>query len=300
MSARLVLEDVPDSLGRWPGSKRWLPALHAKRLPSPSPRGRFFEPCAGAAALSIHYALRGCRVVLGDTNPRLIGVYRHLLTDARAVAAALGAIVAGHDAADDKKAFYFAQRDVWNGTDVESIESAAGFLFVMNAGFNGVTRFNQSGGCNTPYGEPEPGKDLVRAHELVALGALLKRARAEVVLGDFEATVAPARRGDFVYFDPPYVRPKKNAAELPARGEAGPGFVGYSAKGFTLADRKRLGVVLRDLDRRGVRWMLSDLSAEHALAVYGLWSVREVNVKRSVAAKGEARGRAREVIVTNF
>ena len=306
MSARLVLENVPDSLGRWPGSKRWLPALHAKRLPAPSRRGRFFEPCAGAAALSIHYARNGHRVVLGDTNPRLIGVYRHLLTDAAAVAAALGAIVAGHDAAGDKKAFYFAQRDTWNGTDVESVESAAGFLFVMNAGFNGVTRFNRGGGCNTPYGEPEPGKDLVRAAELVALGELFRRARAEVVHGDFEATVAPARRGDFVYFDPPYVRPSKkktkasDEAPPPKRGEAGAGFVGYSAAGFTLADRKRLGIVLRDLDRRGVRWMLSDISAEHALEVYGLWSVVEVDVKRSVAAKGEARGRAREVIVTNF
>lgn len=292
MSARLVLEDVPDSLGRWPGSKRWLPALHAKRLPSPSPRGRFFEPCAGAAALSIHYALRGCRVVLGDTNPRLIGVYRHLLTDARAVAAALGAIVAGHDAADDKKAFYFAQRDRWNETDAESVESAAGFLFVMNTGFNGVTRFNQSGGCNTPYGEPEPGKDLVREAQLVALGTLLKRARAELVCGDFEVTVAPARRGDFVYFDPPYVAPAKEGRSA--------GFVGYSAGGFTLADRKRLGVLLRDLDRRGVRWVLSDVSADHALAVYGLWNVAEVEVRRSVAANGEKRGRATEVLVTNF
>ena len=301
----LVLEDVPDSLGRWPGSKRWLPALHAKRLPSPSQRGRFFEPCAGAAALSIHYARNGHRIVLGDTNPRLIGVYRHLLADARAVAAELAAIVARHDAAEDKKAFYFEQRAAWNGTDVESVASAAGFLFVMNAGFNGVTRFNRGGGCNTPYGEPEPGKDLVRTAELVALGALLRKARAEVVCGDFEVTVAPARRGDFVYFDPPYVRPSKKKgraddAPAPKRGESGAGFVGYSANGFTLADRKRLGIVLRDLDRRGVRWMLSDISAEHALEVYGLWSVVEVDVKRSVAAKGDARGRAREVIVTNF
>ena len=294
------VDAVPESLGRWPGSKRWLPALHAARLPHPRKRGRFFEPCVGAGAVSIHYARQGHRVVLGDANPRLVGVWRHLLSDPSALVAALAIIAAEHDASSDKKAFYLAHRARWNATDPASLESAAGFLFTMNAGFNGVMRFNQRGRCNTPYGEPDYGKDLVRAGEIVALGSLLKRARAEAVLGDFEVTTAPARRGDVVYFDPPFVRPAAKKGAPRQKGTAGAGFVGYSPKGFTLADRKRLGQLLRDLDQRGVLWVLSDVSADHALAVYGLWSVTEVNVRRSVAAKGDARGRACEVIVTNF
>lgn len=258
----------------------------------PRPRGRLFDPCVGAGAVALSYAARGAKVVLGDTNPRLIGVYRNLLTDPASVIRALVAVADAHRRAPDPKAHYAAQRAAFNATAPASVESAAGFLFVMNAGFNGVTRFNQSGICNTPYGEPEPGKDLVRSDELRAIGALLKRAHAVVVLGDFEVTTEPAKRGDVVYFDPPYVAPAKEGRSS--------GFVGYSAGGFTLADRKRLGVLLRDLDKRGVRWVLSDVSAPHALAVYGLWNVVEVSVARSVAAKGEKRGRATEVLVSNF
>lgn len=288
---------TPDSLGRWPGSKRWLPALHANLLPRPSQRGRFYDPCVGAGAMFIHYAKLGYRVVIGDTNDRLIGVYQHLITDPAAVAAELQRIAAEHAASPDPKSYYFAQRNRFNKTAPADLASAAGFLFVMNAGFNGVTRFNAVGGCNTPYGEPDAGKDLVRAAELLALGKLMKKARAVTRVADFEETTAPAGKGDIVYFDPPYVDPPKKGTDGKTRGA---GFVGYSAKGFTLADRKRLGVLLRDLDRRGVRWVLSDLSASHALAVYGLWNVIEVDVRRSVACKGEARGNAREVIVRNF
>jgi DNA adenine methylase len=229
-------------------------------------------------------------VVIGDTNPRLIGVYRHLVSNPGAVVRALAAVADAHRAAPDPKVHYIAQRAAFNAATPESVESAAGFLFVMNAGFNGVVRFNQGGECNTPYGEPESGKDIVRADEMRAIGKLL--ARAEVVLGDFEVTTEPAKRGDVVYFDPPYVAPAKDGRSA--------GFVGYSAGGFTLADRKRLGVLLRELDRRGVRWVLSDLSADHALEVYGLWNVAEVSVRRSVAARGEKRGKATEVLVTNF
>lgn len=283
-------EETPETLGRWLGNKHWLPKLHAKRLPLPRPRGRFFDPCVGAGAVAIHYAKQGARVTIGDTNPRLIGVYRNITRNPEPVLRELARIAAEHRASPDPRAHYFAQRERFNATDPASAESAAGFLFVMNAGFNGVVRFNASGGCNTPYGEPAPGKDIVRAEEVRYLGKLL--ARAEVVLGDFSVTTEPAKRGDVVYFDPPYVAPAKDGKTV--------GFVGYSAGGFTLADRKRLGVLLRDLDRRGVRWVLSDVSADHALAVYGLWNVTEVEVTRSVAAKGEKRGKAIEVLVSNF
>lgn len=281
---------APDALGRWPGGKRWLPKLHAAKLPLPRPRGRLYDPCVGAGAVAISYAKRGARVTIGDSNPRLIGVYRNIIVSPASVLAELARIASEHRAAPDPKGHYFAQRDVFNATDPASPESAAGFLFTMNAGFNGVVRFSKRGVCNTPYGEPAPGKDLVRAEEIRYLGKLL--ARAEVVLGDFAVTTGPAKRGDVVYFDPPYVSPAEEGK--------GPGFVGYSPDGFTLADRKRLGVLLRDLDHRGVRWVLSDKSADHALAVYGLWNVVEVSVTRSVAARGEKRGKAIEVLVTNF
>jgi DNA adenine methylase len=300
VAPRLDLEEVPEALGRYPGSKRWLPKLHPNLLRKPRRRGRFFDPFAGAGSIAIHYAKEGARVVMGDTNPRLVGVYQHLIRDAGAVVAALRSLVVEHDGAEDRGAAYRALRSHLNASDPSSLESAAAYLAVMNTCFNGVVRFNRGGACNVPYGKPKAGKDLVRPADLLAIGALLRARRAEVVCADFEETSGPARSGDVVYFDPPYVRPAATKRGEEAAKKRAAGFVAYSAGGFTLDHRKRLGVHLRELDRRGALWLLSDLSSKHALEVYGLWNVTEVSVVRSVSGKSAGRGRDVEVLVTNF
>ena len=281
-----------DSLGRWPGSKRWLPVLYPARIPTPSSRGRAFDVFTGAGAMAIHWLRQGRRVVMADTNPRLIGCYRAIRDQPGPLVDALRDLEIRYRLAemageDEAKARFGHIRDEMNGENASTLESAAGFLFVVRAGFNGVYRVNQSGVCNTPTGKPAAGKDLVREVELLELSKLLQRATLHT--GDFEGTCDGARRGDVVYFDPPYVADKGK-----------PAFVSYAANGFRRADQKRLASVLRDLDTRGVRWLLSDAATEVAGSVYGLWNVTEVDVRRSCSGKSSGRGTARELLVTNW
>lgn len=228
---------------------------------------------------------------MADTNPRLIGCYRAIRDQPGPLVEALRDLeiryrLAEQVGADEAKARFGHIRDEMNAENAATLESAAGFLFVVRAGFNGVYRVNQQGVCNTPTGEPAPGKDLVREDELLELHKLLRRATLHT--GDFEGTCDGARRGDVVYFDPPYVADKGR-----------PSFVSYAAGGFRRADQKRLAVVLRDLDTRGVRWLLSDAATENAASVYGLWNVTEVDVLRSCSGKAKGRGTARELLVSN-
>lgn len=293
-----------DSLGRWPGSKRWLPVLYPSRIPVPSPRGRCFDVFTGAGALAIHWLKQGRRVVMADANPRLIGCYRAIRDQPGPLVEALRDLEIRYRLAEqvgeaEAKARFGHIRDEMNGENAATLESAAGFLFVVRAGFNGVYRVNQQGVCNTPWGDPGNilinktkirahirMKDLVREDELRALHKLLQRATLHT--GDFEGTCDGARRGDVVYFDPPYVADKGR-----------PSFVSYAAGGFRRADQKRLATVLRDLDTRGVRWLLSDAATENAGSVYGLWNVTEVDVRRSCSGKSSGRGTARELLVSN-
>jgi len=122
-----VLPADVDSLGRWPGSKRWLPVLYSERIPSPSPRGRAFDVFTGAGALAIHWLKEGRRVVMADANPRLIGCYRAIrdhsvpFVDAmRSLEARYrGAEQGGEDAA---KACFEALRSEMNASEPRSID----------------------------------------------------------------------------------------------------------------------------------------------------------------------------------
>ena len=237
------------------------------------------------AAVSFHYLREGHRVVIADVNPRIVGVYRNLRERPAHVIELLTGFAMAHAASGEKaEQVYYYLRDVMNGADPASPLASAAFLYSRRTCFNGLQRENADGENNVPYGHPSPGKDLVQERTLLAVARALQR--AEVREGDFSVTTADARRGDVTYFDLPYV------------GEGD--FVSYSAGGFTLADRKRCGAVLRDLDQRGVRWVLSDKDADAARAVYGLWNVVEVSVRRSGAATAKGRGSAREILVRNF
>lgn len=283
------------ALSRYLGSKTWLVRSYPHLIPEPSRGRRAYDCTAGACSIPLHWLARGHRVVIGDANPRLIGTLRNLQKKPDDVVRILAALATDYaDAADPREDFY-TRRAHLNRLDPEALEASALFLFMLRAGFNGLWRENGKGECNTPWGDPlalGPGstkkfgarnRDLVRGDELRTIAALLKR--AEIRLGDFEATSADIGAGCALLADPPYV--DRSA------------FVGYSRRGFTLKDRLRLTAWLRALDKRGVRWTLTDVATPESMAAHGLWNVDILTVRRSVAANG-TREPAKEAIVRNF
>ena len=120
----------PVALSRWQGGKRWLVELHADRIPLPKTlRGRFFDVFTGSAPLAIHALKKGHRVMMGDTNPRLISAYAHLQSDPRAVVNSLRSFVEEYeegvrDGTTGSVVFY-RLRDRLNATEPFTLESAA-------------------------------------------------------------------------------------------------------------------------------------------------------------------------------
>ena len=266
---------------------------HAYLLPLPSRGGRAFDNFCGSCVVSFWYLARGYRVVIGDTNARLIRCLRNLRERPEAIIETLAAEASAYTDAKDQREDFYTRRGHLNRLAPESLEASALFLFVLRAGFNGLWRENSKGECNTTWGDPlnvdksgkrqhVRGKDLVRADELRTIARLLDR--ADIRLGDFEETSADIRKSDVAFADCPY---------------AGT-FVGYSKGGWTLKDRQRLGAWLRRLDKRGVRWTATDTASDHALATYGLWHVERVQVRRSGSCKAEGRGLVTACVVSNW
>lgn len=288
---------APVALTRWLGGKRWLTSKHPHQIPAPAAHGRAFDVFAGSGVVALHWLAMGVRVVLADTNARLIGCYSALKERPEALIGALATEVSAYTDAADQRADYHARRAALNLAAPDSIEGAALFLFNVRAGFNGLYREDKRGNVNTSWGDPlntdksgqrqhVRNRDLVHADELRAISALLQR--AEIRLGDFAATSDDAKKGDALFADAPYADPAKAA------------FTTYSAGGFTLADRQRLSTCLRELDQRGVRWTATDAATEHARATYGLWTVEEIQVRRSCSVNGKGRGHATEMLIRNW
>jgi DNA adenine methylase len=109
------------------------------------------------------------------------------------------------------------------------------------------------------------------------------------VHADFGRIVRTAKRGDFVYFDPPYHPLSKTAC-----------FTDYTTGGFSFADQERLAGVFQKLSDRGVRLMLSNSCTPEIEKLYESYTIHTVPAKRFINCKGEKRSGAFELIVTNY
>jgi DNA adenine methylase len=106
--------------------------------------------------------------------------------------------------------------------------------------------------------------------------------------GPFETALQRAEPGEFVYLDPPYDPVSETAS-----------FTSYTRNAFTWADQERLAAECAALDRRGVRFLLSNSATARVRALYRGFEQRIVRAPRHISCKGERRGHVDELLVFN-
>lgn len=270
-------EPVAAPVVKWVGGKtKLLPALLARM---PERFARYYEPFAGGAALFFRVAPE--RAVLADSNPDLIGLYTCLANDVAGVIRKLE-----HHRAAHCQAHYYATRARWNDREQSwsSADRAATFIYLNKTCFNGLWRVNRAGAFNVPIGRyTDP--PICVPDALRAAGGLL--GRATLRCDDYRAAVADARRGDFVYFDPPYdpVAPTAN-------------FTSYTSDAFGADHQRALADTARALVARGCRVMLSNSDTLFVRSLYRGFRIDRVKCNRAINSNAARRGEVDEVIVT--
>ncbi|EAV9812905.1 DNA adenine methylase, partial [Listeria monocytogenes] len=104
---------------------------------------------------------------------------------------------------------------------------------------------------------------------------------------DFELAVKNAKKGDFVYFDPPYAPLVEDTQS----------FVGYTLNGFGYEEQVRLRDLFVKLDKKGCYVMLSNSSSKiiHELYADYAETTEIVGANRMVNSKSSGRGKVDEV-----
>jgi DNA adenine methylase len=258
---------------KWAGGKRQLLPCLLQHAPRDTPT--YFEPFIGGGAL--FFALRPRRAVLADVNERLIRTYRGVKSNVDEVIRQLRKL-------PHTPAFFygFRQEKIDGGTDADV---AAWFIYLNKTGFNGLYRVNRDNRFNVPFGR-YTNPMICDEPTLRACSAAL--AETELLVEDFAAVVAKAKRGDFVYFDPPYVPLSATSS-----------FTSYTSLGFGETEQTRLRDTARTLKERGVHVLLSNSSAPSVRKLYADgFDVAEVSATRMVNSKATARGAVVELLIT--
>lgn len=257
---------------RWAGSKRRL--LPELRGALPDVYDRYFEPFAGSAIL--FFDLLPKKSVLGDMNPEIIATYEAIRENPDEVFELLGSIP------KDKEAYY--QLRALTPSALTKSQRAARLIYLMKSCFNGVYRTNKAGQFNVPIGSTF--YSLPDLTHLYQVSSALVDVRLNC--GDFEASIFDARKGDFVYIDPPY-----------SQGTRFRGEYGYGGA-FQKSDQERLMSACTILSERGTKVLLSFRECEEIRKSLKGWKLRSISVLRSVAGFSNSRGQANEILASNY
>lgn len=269
----IVIDSKPKAFLRWAGSKRQL-LPHLSQFWQPGFE-RYVEPFAGSA--SLFFKLEPKSALIADKNSELIEVYQVLRDWPEELYTDLMSLPRG-------KETYYKLRNQ-NPLELSSFRRVVRFIYLNRFCFNGIYRTNKKGQFNVPYAPAATG-EIPAIEQFSACAKLLKNAHLRS--WDFGTTLRWVRKGDFVYIDPPYAVEARRV------------FVEYGPKWFTKSDLSRLAAHLKTIHHKGAVFLLSYADCVEARELFKDWSIRRVQVQRSVAGFGAARRKAYEILISNF
>jgi DNA adenine methylase len=273
--------DIPRFV-KWAGGKQQL--IEQLKPLFPKKFNNYFEPFVGSGAVAFYILqkYKPKKILLSDTNTELINAYNIIKTDVKRLVIELKQHKEYHLA--DKPKYYYEIRGV-NPNDLPELEKAARFIYLNKTCFNGLYRVNSKGGFNVPIGSYK-NPDIIQEDKLMVISKLLKKAEAKVM--DFEKVISLAKKGDFIYFDPPYYPLKK-----------GKSFTSYQKGAFLEKEQERLAEVFKKLDKKGCLCMGSNSDTKFIKELYSDFNINIVKAKRLINSKAEGRGEINEVVITN-
>jgi DNA adenine methylase len=261
---------------RWVGGKFNLATRLMDFLPPDIHERTYFEPFLGAGAL--FFALQHRRAYLSDLNHHLIDCYQVIRERPADVAAALRRHIS-----QDSEKYYYDVRDLYNQSR-RGVQRAARFVYLNRTGFNGVFRVNVDGKYNVPYGRKANPRFPTKA-ELQKIADVL--APVSLHADTYEVALERARRGDFIYLDPPYP---------PLNGTAY--FTHYTAGRFASEDQEKVAAEVRRLDKLGCLLMVSNADTPSIRHLYRGFRINSMNVRRFVSSG--KKNSVNELVITNY
>ena len=279
-----LLEEKPKPFVKWVGGKRQL-LKQFRDLGLYPPENfdpitnTYFEPFVGGGA--VFFDLLPETACLSDLNNELVVTYNVIKNDVENLIKSLKK----HKL--DKE--YFLKIRAQNPEKLSDLNTASRFIYLNRTCFNGMYRVNSKGGFNVPFGK--------YTNPLICDESNLRKAskalkNVEIKKQDYKEVLKKTKKGDFVYFDPPYYPVSKTAS-----------FTSYTSESFLEKEQIELRDTFIELHKRGCFVMLSNSDTPFINKIYsepkGL-RITKVQAGRAINSDASKRGKITEVLVTNY
>ena len=268
---------------KWAGGKRQI--LDKLKEYVPVEYNTYYEPFVGGGALLFELAPK--HAVINDLNKELMNTYKVLCDEEKfkKMCRVLNNYEANHS-----EEFYYEIRNKDRNKNTYNILSdytrAARTIYLNKACFNGLYRVNSKGEFNVPYGK----KTKVNTYDgnnLITVSNYLTMNDIKILNVDYKEALKTAKKGDFVYIDPPY---DSDTAI----------FTNYTETGFNKDSQRELAFVFKELSDKGVFVMLSNYNTTLIQDLYKGYHIHLIEAKRNINANAKKRGSVFEVIITNY
>jgi len=276
---------TPKPFVKWAGGKRQLIPIINQNLPDSF--GTYYEPFLGGGALLFHILTdkNGQKCSISDLNSDLVLAY----TTIRDRIDSLIASLKNHEKNYQKnsESYYYSIRE---SNPRSAIEKTSRLIFLNRTCFNGLYRVNSKGKFNVPLGKYS-NPNIVNEENLRAVSHILQSSRISIKCRDFEAVLRDAKKGDLIYFDPPY-QPVSATAN----------FTSYTNKDFTYDDLTRLAELCLKLDSRGCNVLLSNSDSKEVAEVFAknTWKITRIEANRSINSNSKKRTGHFELLIKNY
>jgi len=263
---------------KWAGGKSQLLSQYSEYFPTTF--NHYFEPFIGGGAVFFHmlgkYA--DLNATISDCNYDLINCYEVI----RNQPAELSEALKTHKNDSD---YFYAVRSL-DPLTLTKVERAARIIFLNKTCFNGLYRVNRKGQFNVPFGRYNNPRICDEAN-IKAVSEALSEVR--IIHSSYDKSANLAKRGDFVYFDPPY-QPLSATAS----------FTSYTENSFGLADQQHLSALFSKLSAKGCKVMLSNSDNDMVRELYKDFRIETVKATRAINCKAEKRGQISELLIMNY
>ncbi len=272
------MKNIPTFV-KWAGGKKQL--IEQFKPFFPSKINRYIEAFVGGGAVAFYIMKthKPKEVIISDINEELINTYQIIKSDVESLIKELNKLKQIHS----KENFYKIRAE--DPKLLSPLTRASRFIYLNKTCFNGLYRVNSKGGFNVPIGSYK-NPAIVNEIELREISKLLQN--TEIKVASFEDCVRWAKKGDFLYFDPPYY-PLKKAS-----------FTTYTKDNFLDKEQEKLKEVFEKLDKKGCKVMLSNSDTQFIKELYKDYNIEFVKASRMINCDGSKRGKINEVVVTNY
>lgn len=171
-----------------------------------SGEGKWIEPFLGSGV--VLFNIQPQRAIIADSNPHIIKFYQDIQSGKITPTIARDFLKEQHvflsKTDDTKDSYYYEVRRRFNENP-----NSLDFLFLSRACFNGMMRFNKSGGFNVPFcRKPDrfrQGYITKITNQIAWIQEIMVGKDWTFVHQDWRKTISEVKKDDFLYLDPPYI-----------------------------------------------------------------------------------------------